>query len=453
MQLAEAAARGGKMNRFYKALNHVSRTICVKAGLYVRESLCRSFVWIVRGHRKPFVSLHVSGHEFTRAVKVPLKLRALAPVAPGSLQGLKPFTFAALAARLKSCSDTCCLTQALLILALGALPLAAQQGMVASHASTPVAPAAAKTAPAAGPSSPEMKQAVARVNGAAITQFDLLEQMQRMFPYSPMHGGKVPEKYQDEIRKKSLDQLVMEELIYQDARRRGMVVTPAMMQKVVRSAKERLGSPKAYQDYARSAYGSVAEFERRLRRARLIAEYEHREIELKSKVTEQQVRELYDKNKEKMFRRPEMVRLQTISVTLPPEASEDQKKLARKRIQEILPQARAAKTFNEFGVLAERVSEDDYRVNMGDHHLLPITMLPPVLAKPAASLQPGQMSDIVETEISYTILRLEERSPEKLLGYAEVKSEIRERMEQGRAKKRWESLTAQLRKSAHIEVL
>lgn len=339
------------------------------------------------------------------------------------------------------------------LLLVSALPVAAQQGMVASHAKTvPVSPAPQAAVATRNPASPEMKKPVARVNGQPITQFDLQEQMQRVFPYYSMHGGQVPEKYQAEIRQRSIDQLVVEELIYQDAKRQGMAVTPAMMQKTLKSAKERLGSLKDYQDYAQANYGSVAEFERRLRRARLIAEYEHREIELKAKPTEQKIRDFYEKNP-KMFLRPETVHIQTISVNVPQDASADQKKLAMKRIQEILPQARATKDFNSFGLLAEKVSEDDYRVNLGDHKWVMVNSLPPVVAKPLAALQPGQMTDILETEIGYMIVRVDARSPEKMLEFGEAKDHIRQQMEQMTAKKRWESLTQDLRKSAKVEIL
>ena len=43
-------------------------------------------------------------------------------------------------------------------------------------------------------------------------------------------------------------------------------------------------------------------------------------------------------------------------------------KEARKKADDALKQAKATKTYEEFGILAEKISEDDYRVMMGDHH-------------------------------------------------------------------------------------
>ncbi len=338
----------------------------------------------------------------------------------------------------------------LLILALGASPLAAQ--MAVSHAPTAAAAPAAAPAPAVNPDSPEMKKPVARVNGVAITAFDLMEQTQRIFPSYQMHGGKVPEKYQAEIHQKAIDQLIADELIYQNAKVKGITISPEETQKTIRSAKKRFPTLKAYQDFAKAAYGSTAEFERRIRRARIIQEYEHREIELKAKVTDQKLQDIYSKNG-KMFVRPETYHLQTISVNIPEHASAEQKALAKKQVDAILPQARAAKTFNDFGLLAERSSEDEYRVNMGDHKWLTKDRIPESLQKPLLSLKAGDISDPIETEVGYIIVRMDGRTPEKKMDYTEVKPYIRQQMEQMQSKQLWQALTERLKKGARIEIL
>ena len=329
-------------------------------------------------------------------------------------------------------------------LALSALTAAAQ--MVSSHAPTITAPA---TAPA---TIPDLNTPVVKVNGTVLTERDLREQMRRIFPYYSIHGGKVPDKYQAEIRQKAMDRIVAEELIYQEAKRRGMHVAPDVMAKVFRSARERFPSAQAYQDYAKGMYGSVAEFERRIRRATLIEQFEHQEIELKSRAPEAMVREVYEKNKAS-FLRPESVSLQSISVNLPENPSEEQKKLARQRIEEILPQARAAKDYNEFGLLAERVSEDDFRVNMGDHKWVHIVGMPPEVSKAVTGMKPGDTSGIIEAPIGYIILRVNDYRPPKQMTYDDVKAEIRKQLDDSAAQQKWAALQKQLRQNAHIENL
>jgi parvulin-like peptidyl-prolyl isomerase len=332
------------------------------------------------------------------------------------------------------------------ILTLAALPLAAQQGMAPSHA--PSVPAPAGAAPAAS----ELESAVARVNGVAITNRDVREQSVRLFPYYSIHGGKVPDKFQPEIRQKAIQQLITDELIYQEAKRRNMPVSPAAMQKVLSQAKARFGSAAAYRQFAIAQYGSVQNFEKRLRRAVVIAEFQNREFELKTQATEAQARAVYEKNKAS-FLRPESVWLQTISVILPEKPSEEQRRMARKRIEELLPQAKAAKNYEQFGVLAERVSEDDYRVMMGDRKWVHRVGLPKEIDAALAPLQAGQVSGIVEVPEGYTILRVNERRPQKQLTFPEVKDKLRQQLHEAARKNREETLEQQLRKKAHIELL
>jgi len=343
------------------------------------------------------------------------------------------------------------LLKIVLMVTLSAGWLAAQ--LATSHAPTSATPTAASAAtPAAAQTLPNLNQAVVKVNGVALTERDVREQMQRLFPYYSIHGGRVPEKYQGEIRQKAINQVVEEELIYQEAKRRGMAVPQATMQKVFASAKARFSSPQEYQQYGKQVYGSVNEFERRLRRATLIEQFEHQEIELKSKPTEAAVRDIYEKNK-KSFLRPESAWLQSISVNLPENASDEQKKMARKRIDDILPQARAAKSYNEFGVLAERVSEDEYRINLGDHKWVHLVGLPAEITKTLESMQPGDISSVVEEPVGFTILRLNERRPAKQMAFEEVKDELRKQMEENAAQQKWASLQKQLKQNAHIETL
>jgi parvulin-like peptidyl-prolyl isomerase len=321
-----------------------------------------------------------------------------------------------------------------------------QMGPIASHAPTATSPAA----PAASPADPQ--KVVARVNGVSILQRDLQEQMQRLFPYYSIHGGKIPDKYMAEIHDKSLQQLIDDELIYQAAKKQGMAVPPATMTKVLSQAHKRFPSQKEYAAYAKAQYGSVDAFEKRVRRAVLIALYQDREIVQKSKMSEVKLRAIYNENK-KRFVRPESVWLQTISVNVPENPSPEQLKMIEKRINEALPKAKAAKNLNEFGVVAEAYSEDDYRVMLGDRKWMHLVGMPPPMAKAAGALKVGETSDVVKLANAWVILRVNDKRPEKQLEFSEVEPDLRKQLESSLQKDRWTKLREQLRKDAKIEIV
>ena len=82
------------------------------------------------------------------------------------------------------------------------------------------------------------------------------------------------------------------------------------------------------------------------------------------------MRAFYDKNLAR-FPHPETFTFQTISVLPPANATPDQLKEGRQRAENALQQAKATKTAEEFGLLAEKISDDDYRVMMGEHKPVP----------------------------------------------------------------------------------
>src|SRR5450432_4023710 len=105
------------------------------------------------------------------------------------------------------------------ILLLTALAAAAQ---VASHAPTGVlAPATASKV-----STLQINdKPVARVNGAVLTDRDLVREMYAIFPYAKQHNG-FPKAQEAAIRQGALEMIIFEELVYQDAVRRKLTIAP-----------------------------------------------------------------------------------------------------------------------------------------------------------------------------------------------------------------------------------
>src|SRR6266511_2879988 len=176
------------------------------------------------------------------------------------------------------------------------------------------------------------------------------------------------------------------------------------------------------------------------------------EVNQNAVVTEVEVREYYKKHPDH-FRRGETITLQTISLVIPDDASESKKADIRKRAEELLKQAKAAKDYEAFGMLAEKSSEDDWHVMMGDHKTIFRGNMPPPVEKVAFSMKPGTVSDLIQTENSWCIVRLNAREESKLLPYEEVRAAIRQDMESRRKTAAHDQLESRLRKSATVAAL
>ncbi|MCL5287229.1 MAG: peptidyl-prolyl cis-trans isomerase [Acidobacteria bacterium] len=308
-----------------------------------------------------------------------------------------------------------------------ALTAALCGGVTVSAQNVPLVPAH-RTASSANPPAVSV---VARVNGAALSQRDLQHEMQSLFPYSEVHKGRVPGQYAADVRRKALQQIIFDELVHQEALRRKMTVSTAIFSDILKQAKSRFPSQAEYESYAAQEYGSVRGFEKQLRRGILIALLVDREITQKARMTDAQVRQVYSANKER-FLKPESIWVQSISMNIPEKATPVQRAQARKRAEIVLPQAKAAKTFEAFGQLAEKYSEDDWRIMMGDHLLLHRGRLPEAVENVAFRLKTGESSEIIETSEAFVIVRVNGKQASSQIPFSQVSKSLREDLEKAR---------------------
>ncbi len=332
---------------------------------------------------------------------------------------------------------------AVVVVALGVVVSGAQT-LQSSH--QPAFTVSTASAPAVASGKP-----VARVNGVTISQAAYDEEVRRIFPYSSMHGNQVPKEYQADVRQKALNDLIDTELAYQEARRRNLQITPAEWQKRLSQVRAEYGSQAQFDAAIKRYFGSRAVFEDKLRHDMLLDKIFLLEVKSKAVVSELDVRNYYAANKAR-YLQPESVSFQTISAMFPKNPTAADKQAARQRIEKVLPRAQAAKTSQAFGLLAEKFSEDDYRVNLGDHQMVHRggMQLPEFNAVFAMKVGETRM---IESTAAYTIVRLNKHLPGKQLTFAEVRSSIRQQLEKERLTARNQSFHESLRKRAKVEIL
>src|SRR5208337_783279 len=110
------------------------------------------------------------------------------------------------------------------ICAMVLLAVATTSAQVASHATTAVSQTVRPGAPA--PAMVITGKPVARVNGAVLTDRDLQREMFTIFPYARQHNGNVPQEMEPQIRNGAMQMIIFEELVYQEAQRRKITISP-----------------------------------------------------------------------------------------------------------------------------------------------------------------------------------------------------------------------------------
>jgi peptidyl-prolyl cis-trans isomerase SurA len=292
---------------------------------------------------------------------------------------------------------------------------------------------------------------VARVNGAVLTDRDLLREMYTIFPYARQHHGSFPKAMERDIRRGALKMIEFEELVYQAALRRKMTIAPARLAKAEISFRQQFPSPEMYQMFLKTeCHGSRQVLRAKIRRSLLIDDLLKIDVTNRSAVSIAEARAWFDKHPER-FRIPDSYAVQTISAMAPDKASAEQLKQARQRAENDLRQARETRSYEQFGLLAEKISEDDYRVMMGDHGMVAAAKLPPQILAAVRKMQPGQVSDIIQVENVFTFVRLNKHVPAGMKTFADVSDALRRELQTQNAERLRAALNLRLRKRAKIE--
>jgi peptidyl-prolyl cis-trans isomerase SurA len=346
-----------------------------------------------------------------------------------------------------------------LIIIGGALIASALCGfaqVVASHAPALATPAA-NTAPAPVASVPNLPPSagnpVAKVNGAILTDGDLMREEQAIFPYANIHNGSVPKSMEPEMRKGALQMIIFEELLYQEALREKRTVPAEKLQHAEVEFRKQFPTQQQYDAVMqRELHGSKQALREKIRRSLLIEQMLKTQVRDKSKVSEAEALAYYKANPKK-FQHAETFSIQTISIIPPQNVTPDIAAEARKKADSAIKQAKAAKTYQEFGLLAEKMSEDDWHVNMGDRKAVERDKLPPPVVTAALAMKAGQVSDLIQLGPAYTIFRLNAHTSAGITPFAEVKAKLMTDMQKEKTEQLRAALDKKLRKTAKIEVL
>lgn len=302
------------------------------------------------------------------------------------------------------------------------------------------------------PAQPIESKPVARVNGSVLTDADLVREEYAIFPYGRQHNG-IPKEFEKQIRDGALKMIVFEELVYQEALRRKMTVSAVKLQHAEADFRKQFATPSEFNAFLQSDFhGSRPLLQEKIRRSLLIEGFLKTEVENKSVISPAELRAYFEKNPAR-FRHPEMFTFQTISILPPPNATAAQMKEVRTRAEKALKQAKETKTVEQFGLLAEKISDDDYRVMMGQHKPLPAEEMAPQVVKALSRMKADEMSDLIQVEQAYTIVRLQVHTPAGQPKFEEVKATLQKELQQTRKEQLRAALDHKLRQNAKVEEL
>ena len=318
-----------------------------------------------------------------------------------------------------------------------------------SAAATP-APAAVEATPEPPPPPKpmpaELPQVLARVNGEEVTRTDF-DRLVRNLELGA--GQSIPADRRDEILRGALDQLITYTVLKQEVRARNISVPEGEVEASLQEMRKQFPDDKEF-NKALSERGMTAE---RLRAdARIdmaINKMVEDEVALQPEATDGQVREFYDKNPDK-FRQDEAVRASHILIRADPKADAATRQKARARAEDL---ARQAKGGADFAELARKHSADGSAAAGGDlNYLMPGQTVAP-FDRAVFSMEPGQISDVVETEFGFHVIKVTDKRAASIVPFEQVSPRIRAYLTEEARQERAQNFIESLKKKANIEVL
>ena len=318
---------------------------------------------------------------------------------------------------------------------------------------TPAAAASAAPAeaekPAAKPPEPAkpvpeaIPAVVARVNGQNVSKADF----DRLIRQMEMQAGQpVPAARRDEVYRAVLDQLVTYTALVHEAKARKVEVTAAEAKQVsdakIAELRQQIPDPKAFNKALAERNMTLERLRADIRNDIAINKMITAAVADAPAVTDAEVRDFYDKNPN------EFAGLRASHILIRPTGSdEDSKKKARAQAEDILKQARAGADFAE---LARKHSADGSAQQGGDLGFFTKSTMVPAFSEAAFALKPGDISNVVETQFGFHVIKSVERKDVPL---DEASDRIRQFLTAKRRDERQQAFVADIKSRSKIEVL
>ncbi len=164
----------------------------------------------------------------------------------------------------------------------------------------------------------------------------------------------------------------------------------------------------------------------------LANEYLKREIAEKIVISDAELKSYYDANPDE-FKTPQMIKARHILVKVDSAASEDDKKKAREKAEMYLKKISDGE---DFAKLASEASDDlGSKAKGGDLGFFSRGRMVKPFEDAAFSLNPGEVSGLVETQFGFHIIKVEEKKDSTVEAFDAVKEQLRQKMQQDRVRK------------------
>jgi peptidyl-prolyl cis-trans isomerase SurA len=290
-----------------------------------------------------------------------------------------------------------------------------------------------------------LDRVVAKVNSEIITLSSVNERVELL-------KQKLRGDYQgseEEILDEALNMILEEKLQIQEGKKRGLEVDDSAVEAAVKNIEQKNGLEEGQLALMLESEGrSMESYKNKIRDQILVSKVVRFELGSRTNISERKITKYYHNN-QKDFWEPSKARVRHILILAEEGLSVDKKKEKYLLVKNIL---REVKGGRDFAAAAKEYSEDISSSEGGDVGFVEKGKMVPEFENAVYRMKEGEISDIVETEYGYHIIKVDKVLAGRTLPLKDVKNKIKFILSSKIQNSAYEEWMNELKKSAFIEI-
>lgn len=286
-------------------------------------------------------------------------------------------------------------------------------------------------------SSQKTKYYIAEINGVGISYDQWQVTFQNAISrYDNKTISSMDQPTINSLKNNILKQMINSELLFQQAKKEKVKISKNDIDSEIDKIKENFSSPEEFDNALKANNITLNQFQDEIKR-QLMINYVLGEAKNKINITDEELLEYFNKNKDSFFE-PEKVHALHILVKTEEEANNILNKLKEGII--------------DFAELAKEKSIDQSAKNGGDLGFFARGQMVKEFEDAAFSLKPGEISDVVKTEFGYHIIKCIEKKEAHNPTFEEVKENINNILKNQKEIEATQNLFSNLTDNANIVI-
>lgn len=290
---------------------------------------------------------------------------------------------------------------------------------------------------------------IAKVNGTPITSAQVEQELSNII--AQYQNSVPPEQLQElqpKLRTQALENLINTQLLFREADRKGINPSSDEINNELNGIISRFPSPEAFQQQMTkvgiSREQMLKDIEQQLKVNALVKEAL---VGVQTTVTDEEVSQFYQGNSDS-FQSPEQVRAQHILLKINPNDAPEIK--SQKRL-ELAGLSGKIENGADFSKIAGEQSECPSKQQGGDLGFFERGRMVKPFEEAAFTLKVGEVSDIVETQFGYHLIKVTERKEARTVPLEEARDQIAKHLKNTKEQQAVSSFIGTLREKAEIE--